>query len=143
MKPAISEKVHIFVRAFCLILCLGGCNNYYLFKPEMTDGAAQAIERRFETMVALADMPGMPKVTVRYMKAPDWERAGQADCIEWEIILNYYFVADNLAFSVAKLVPHEYAHMMSCYSRGHLGADPHDNWWKEAVVQLGGDPEYI
>ena len=60
--------------------------------------------------------------------------------------MNYYVAASRPDFVIEKLIPHEYAHLVSCFYRGGTSGkdgDSHDAYWQRWVVRLDGDPTYI
>ncbi len=78
------------------------------------------------------------------------DKAAEADCSSWNITFNYQFAAKRPQFVIDKVVPHEYAHLASCWTRGRgsmhrpsIGVDPHDEVWRQWVIRLGGDPDYV
>jgi len=78
------------------------------------------------------------------------DKAAEADCSTWGITFNYMFAVKRPQFVIDKVVPHEFAHLASCWTRGRgakgqlsIGVDPHDEIWRNWVIRLGGDPNYV
>ena len=125
---------------FGVILCLAGCQS------KLAPADHERITNRFYTMYLLAQIP-MPPPEVLYIRDPNFKIAGETNCEAWSITINYYVAAENPDFVVEKLVPHEYAHLASCFYRGNtdggVPGNEHDAFWRQWVVRLDGDPEYI
>jgi len=124
------------VAGLMLALILVGC------QPTLRSTDAAMIEQRMLVMSELAGIPIEPP-RLLYEHSPEFMLAGLANCSEWSITLNYRFAAEYPAFVADKLLPHEWAHMMSCFYRGSMGTEVHDEFWKKAVRRLGGDENYI
>lgn len=91
---------------------------------------------------------GIPRTIPRLLYNVDssWPIAAEASCPGWSITLHYGYAASNPDFVIDKIIPHEFGHIVSCYHRGNIdddNGDAHDEYWRQAVIQLGGDPEYI
>lgn len=74
--------------------------------------------------------------------------AAEADCSSWNITFNYQFAASRPRFVIDKVVPHEYAHLAACWTRGRGSkhrppVDHHDEIWRQWVIRLNGDPDYV
>lgn len=119
-----------------LMVWLSGC------QATLSEPDRLMIEDRMAVMSNLAGIPREPP-RLLYDRRPEFMLAGLANCSEWSITLNYTYAAEYPAFVADKLLPHEWAHMMSCFYRGSMGTEVHDEFWKKAVRRLGGDPEYI
>jgi len=78
-----------------------------------------------------------------YVKSPGFEIGGQANCNTWTISVNWYVMASDPEYVAFDIIPHEYAHLLSCHFRGGVGMDPHDEYWQKIVVKLGGDPNNV
>lgn len=103
------------------------------------------IRDQFERVYALTEIP-RPLPDLRYNADPKWPIAAEADCNFWAVTLNYQFAAEYPEFVINKTIPHELAHILSCYERGSTDGgkgDSHDTYWRRAVIKLGGDPNYV
>ena len=101
-------------------------------------------QQRFDTMAVLAQLP-MPPPTIVY-KGLGPKTAGLTDCNTRTISIDYHVAATQPDFVIDKVIPHEFAHIVSCYYRGKTTdkyGNPHDDFWRQWVVRLDGDPEYI
>ena len=103
------------------------------------------INSQFEVVYELASIPRrLPEL--RYNTNPNWPIAAESNCISWSITFNYGFAASQPDFVIKYVIPHEMAHMISCHYRGSTendSGDSHDDFWRRAVIRLGGDPNYI
>lgn len=103
------------------------------------------IRAQFERINDIAQIPKeIPEL--RYNADPSWPIAGEANCMNWSITLNYAFAASNPDFVIDKLIPHEFGHIVSCYYRGSTNGpdgNSHDTYWRKQVKRLGGDESYI
>ncbi len=128
-----------FLLFIMMLVLLTGCNA--TLSPE--DEAR--INRRFAFMHQLAQLPRPPPEII-YTRDPGFEISGLTTCSNWTITINYYVAASRPDFVIEKLIPHEYAHLVSCFYRGGTSGkdgNAHDDYWKQWVVRLDGDPTYI
>lgn len=104
------------------------------------------INERFDTMYELAQIPRPPPKILYRIGDPNFNVAAITDCRNWSITLSYSQAARYTQQIIDLVIPHEYAHLASCYYRGSTDGgdgDPHDEWWQQWVIRLGGDPNYI
>lgn len=122
-----------------ILLPLVGC------QAELTDGQRMMIQTRHETMALLTQFTVPPPALV-YTQDRSFRLSGETDCKAQTITINYWVAATDPTFIAFVILPHEWAHWASCVRRGSTDAgsgNPHDNFWKEWVLRLGGDPEFI
>jgi len=145
------ELLKIFVLCLLVLAVLTGCQSSTL---SATDQAL--IERRFEVMAAMSGGT-IPPPTIRWSYDPKFNRSAWTECLDFSVTLNARINQPEFrqalqayggarAFMANVIVPHEYAHLLSCYHRGNIhGGDgnSHDEYWRQAVIKLNGDPEYI
>lgn len=125
---------------YLVLLLLAGCQ-----QPTLSYDNEMAIEGQFYLVWQLTKIP-REQPEVFYNMDPDWELAGEADCQGWNITLNYRVAAVKPEFVLTKVVQHEVAHMVSCYYRGNMDGntgDDHDQYWRDVVRYLGGDPDFV
>lgn len=125
--------------ALIMVLVLIGCD------ATLSAEDRTRINQRFIFMHDLSQLP-MPRPEIIYTSDPGFVMAGETRCREWTITINYGVAASRPDFVIEKLIPHEYAHLVSCYYRGSTsGADgnAHDDYWRGWVIRLDGDPGYI
>lgn len=131
-----------------LILWLAGCKS-----TSMSEQDAKAIGYR---VAEVARIGGLPLANIAYTTDGTFggtysePKAAETQCETYTITLNYQFAASHTNWVMENVIPHEYAHLASCYHRGGMGdpalmenGDPHDAFWAEWVIKLGGNPEYI
>jgi len=122
-----------------LLFLLAGCQRTLAPTDELM------ISNSVDLVSVLAKLPpGSPDI--RYNTDPNWPIAAEANCADWSITFNYRVAATRPMFVIEKVVPHEIAHLVSCYYRGSTDArtgDSHDEYWRQWVIRLGGDPNYI
>ena len=122
-----------------LLLCLAGC------KQPLSPADALMIEHRMALMDRVAAIPREPP-RLLYDSRDEFKFAAEANCLEWSITLNYWFAASRPDFVIAKVIPHEYSHLASCFYRGRMDdgtGEVHDAFWRQWVKDLGGDPDYV
>lgn len=99
------------------------------------------VQQKVDELQLLSDVPRRPIVV--YNINPDFDRAGETNCKTWTISLNATLVQRRTDFMLDLLLPHEYAHLESCFHRGNVGDPSHDEYWSNWVIHFGGDPTYI
>jgi predicted SprT family Zn-dependent metalloprotease len=119
-----------------LVVLLAGCED------TMTIEKRRLMSHQLLVMQAVGGGV-IPDPSIVYVKSEKFKIGAQANCNNWTISLNWYVAAEHPEFTAFTLIPHEYAHLLSCHFRGGVGKDPHDEYWRKIVVRLGGDPEYI
>ena len=123
-----------------VIMLVAGCQS------TLAPGDAERIRQKANTMYLLSQLP-MPPPEITFTKDRRFPHAAETDCRTGNITVSYYFAADRPDFVIDKVMPHEFAHIASCYYRGNTNGGvvggEHDDFWKQWVVRLGGDPEYI
>lgn len=119
-----------------IMIVLSGC------QETMTEDKRRLMSQQLIVMQALT-AGTIPEPTIVYVKRDDFEIGAQANCNNWTISMNWYAVVNHTEFMAFNIIPHEYAHLLSCHYRGGVGKDPHDEWWRKTVIRLGGDPEFI
>jgi hypothetical protein len=125
-----------------VILMLGGCTSM----PEQVGHRS----------AQLAAIGGMPLANIRFTEDGTFGGtypvavAAEADCSAYSITFNHKLANSNTGFILNQSLPHEYAHLASCLYRGGMGdpalgedGDPHDAYWRQWVIKLGGDPDYV
>ena len=121
-------------------ILLAGCNT------TLSDYDRDHIDRQLHNIAQISQLPA-PIASLTYSDARYFNnKSAEADCGTWNITINYSVAASRPDFIISKVLPHEYAHLMSCFYRGNMdGGDGevHDRFWKQAVRQLGGDPDFI
>ena len=125
---------------FLAAVILSGCQH------KLSGDDAYRMNQRLVTVANLSQLP-MPVATLVFStdqrSFEDQRRAAEANCRAWSITVSYGFAAEYPQWVIDQLIPHEYAHLMSCFYRGGMGESPHDEFWQQAVRRLGGNPEYI
>lgn len=130
------------MRALALILLaalLASCNQTLHPSDQLM------IDTRMEMVYAMSEIPRR-QPELYYNRSRGWPIAAESNCHAWSVTMNYRLAANRPQFVINKVVPHEVAHIASCYHRGSTDGgtgNPHDDWWKQWVIRLGGDPEYI
>lgn len=122
-----------------VLVLLAGCN------AVLSPNDEARINRRFAFMYQLAQLPRPPPEII-YTRDPNFQIGGLTTCNNWTITINYGVAASRPDFVIEKLIPHEYAHLVSCFYRsGTSGKDgnAHDDYWRDWVIRFGGDPDYI
>ena len=122
---------------FLLAFMLTGCQN-----PNLTDEDRRLVTHQMVVMQAVTG-GSIREPMIVWVDSTEFKYAGQTNCNDWTIILNTSVAAQDPLYMAQVIVPHEYAHIMSCHYRGGVGVDPHDEWWQEVVTRLGGDPEEV
>ena len=116
---------------------LSGC------QQTMTQEKRDLINHQLVVMQAVTGGT-IPEPQIIYVKHPDFKIGGQANCNNWTISLNWYDVVGHTEFMAFNIIPHEYAHLLSCHYRGGVGPEGgHDEWWRKTVTKLGGDPNHV
>jgi hypothetical protein len=79
------------------------------------------IRAEFERINEVAAIP-RPIPALRYNTDPNWGFAGEANCSDWSITINYELAANHPDFVINKTIPHEFGHMVSCYHSAWRGS---------------------
>lgn len=123
-----------------ILVLLAGCNT------TLSEYDAERIDLQLHNVAQISQLP-RPVASLYYSDAVYFnDKSAEADCSTWNITINRGVAASRPDFVIYKVLPHEYAHLMSCFYRGNMdGGDGevHDRFWKQAVRQLGGDPDFI
>lgn len=119
-----------------VLVVLAGC------QATLSPADQRFIEKRFDVMQALSHGTLQPPEII-WTYDRSFKFSGLADCDTWSITLNAWVAIHDRDFMAYTMVPHEYGHMLSCHYRGHMGIDPHDEWWKETQRRLGGDENHV
>lgn len=132
------NRICVALMLIGFVIVLSGC------APAISAETHARYNHRFDTMYMLAQLP-MPPPTIVYKQLGP-KTAGLTDCYTRTISIDYRVAATQPDFVINKVIPHEYAHLVSCYYRGGtsgIEGYAHDNYWKQWVAKLDGDPEYI
>ncbi len=123
---------------------LAGCQTGVLSPAD-----AYRIEQRLATLDTLAQIPRPIPQLIWSTELMAVNEAARTHCDTWSITLSYQFAAAGPAqvnWVIDKILPHEYGHLASCYYRGGTDTgdgNSHDEWWRQWVIRLGGDPDYV
>lgn len=125
---------------FTILTVLVGC------QVTLAPADEERISNRFYTMYLLAQIP-MPQPEVVYTRKRNFRFAGLTDCKAWTITISYYVAAERPDFVIDLVIPHEYSHLASCFYRGNtdggVPGNEHDEFWRQWVIRLGGNPDYV
>jgi hypothetical protein len=122
-----------------IFLAMVGCQ-----RPYLSDAETRMIYQRFDYIQGRSpvDPPN-----IQWTRDRNFGLSGETNCITHTITMSALVAEHDLHFFMYKVIPHEWAHHISCEQRGNTdGGVPggeHDEFWKEWVIRLGGDPEYI